>query len=64
MAVRGGIQRGLVGGVFLLIGDEDVDSSRIDLVALEGGQGFLLEGVGPFVGGNRDDPVAFSFLLC
>ena len=64
VAIRGGIQSGLVGGVFLLVGDEDVDSGRVDLVALEGGQGFLLEGGGPFVGGNRDDPAAFSILVC
>ena len=66
MAICGGIQGGLVGGVFLLVGDEDVDSGRVDLVTLEGGQGFLLESVGPFVGGYRDDPgaVVFSILVC
>jgi len=64
VAICGGIQSGLVGSVFLLIRNEDVDSGGIDLVALEGGQGFLLEGGGPFIGGDRDDPVAFSILLC
>ena len=58
-AIGGWIQSRLVGFLFGLVGDENVDLGFGNLVTLEDLKRLVPKGGGSFVTGNRDNPIAF-----
>ena len=61
-SVGGWIQRRLVGFLFGLVGDENVDLGFGNLVTLEDLERLVPKGGGSFVTGDRDDPIGIFML--